>query len=228
MATSGGPNIVTDGLVLHLDAGSTKSYPGSGTTWYDLSGNGNTGTLINGATYNQSGFYDLDGVGDYINVSFTESNISWSAGFSWSTYVYINNLDNAYTGFMSTYVGPAGTATALKVLNSKFEFRSYGLEKITSSPNLLPLNSWIMLTAVWNPAGNYQLYENGELVQSSTAITSYTPSPGTSLKLGGGAYSMGAAADLNGRFAVAQIYNRALTPEEVLQNYNATKSRFNL
>ena len=68
MAYRNGPKIVTDGLVLCLDAAIGKSYPGSGTTWYDLSGNGNNGTIVN-ATFNSSnnGTIYLDGTDDYVN-----------------------------------------------------------------------------------------------------------------------------------------------------------------
>ena len=69
MALSHSPKIVTDGLVLCLDAANRKSYPGSGTTWFDLSGRGNHGTLINGPTYNSSGisYIQLDGVNDRVD-----------------------------------------------------------------------------------------------------------------------------------------------------------------
>ena len=61
-----GPNIVTSGLVLSLDAANTKSYPGSGTTWFDISGNNNHFTLFNSPTYNSLGYFELDGTNDYI------------------------------------------------------------------------------------------------------------------------------------------------------------------
>ena len=69
MAFNRGPKIVTQGLVLALDAASNNSYPGSGTTWKDLSGNNNTGTLVNGPTFSSAngGTFILDGSNDYIN-----------------------------------------------------------------------------------------------------------------------------------------------------------------
>jgi hypothetical protein len=69
LALSHSPSIVTDGLVLCLDAGNPKSYPGSGTTWTDLSGNGNNGTLVNGVGYSGSNLGSLvfDGSNDYVN-----------------------------------------------------------------------------------------------------------------------------------------------------------------
>ena len=69
MACHGGPDIVEDNLVLYLDAANTKSYPGTGTTWTDLSGNGVTGTLVNGATFNSGngGYIVFDGANDYVS-----------------------------------------------------------------------------------------------------------------------------------------------------------------
>jgi hypothetical protein len=77
MALSHSPSIVTDGLVLCLDAGNPKSYPGSGTTWTDLSGNGNNGTLVNGVGYSGDnlGSLSFDGVNDYYNRALTASEI---------------------------------------------------------------------------------------------------------------------------------------------------------
>ena len=71
MATKYSPKTVTDGLLLSFDAANTKSYPKSGTTWSDLSGNGNTGTLTNGPTFNSAngGSIVFDGVDDYVNVA---------------------------------------------------------------------------------------------------------------------------------------------------------------
>ena len=69
MSNNYGPKIVTDGLVLCLDAADQNSYPGSGNTWYDLSGNGNNGTLVNGVGYNSGNLGSLvfGGVDDYVN-----------------------------------------------------------------------------------------------------------------------------------------------------------------
>ena len=225
-------NIVRDGLVLYLDAANIKSYPGTGTVWNDLSGNGRNGTLINGVGYssNNNGILSFDGTNDYIDVPLSESQLNFSSGFTWSTFVYVNDIvDNPSTGFMSTYVGTtAGTASALKVENARFEFRSYGLNLINTSNNILPLQTWVMLTAVWNSSGSYQLYENDKLVRSGGAPTSYSPSTGNSLRIGGGAYSMGVAANLKGSLSISQIYSRALSVNEVQQNFNAMRGRYNV
>lgn len=232
MSLGHGASIVRNGLVLHLDAANKKSYPGAGTVWNDLSGNGNNGTLVNGVGYssNNSGILSFDGTNDYVDVPLSESQLNFSSGFTWSTFVYVNDIvNNPYTGFMSTYVGtPSGTASALKVQNASFEFRSYGLNLIIISGNILPLQTWVMLTAVWNSIGSYQMYENDKLVRSGSAPTSYSPSTGNSLRIGGGAYSMGAAANLKGSLSVSQIFNRALSAVEIQQNFNALRGRYGI
>jgi hypothetical protein len=84
MGVYAGPEINESGLVLCLDAGNTKSYPGSGTTWTDLSGNGNTGTLVNGPTYSSAngGSIVFDGSNDYIQTNFNYSLTSSNTEFT--------------------------------------------------------------------------------------------------------------------------------------------------
>ena len=80
MSLNHSPKIVTDGLVLCLDAASRKSYPGSGTTWFDRSGNGNNGTLTNGPTFSSDngGSIVFDGTNDYVNCGTTLGNFGTS------------------------------------------------------------------------------------------------------------------------------------------------------
>ena len=74
MALFQGKNLTSSNLVLHLDASNTKSYSGTGNTWYDLSGYGNNGTLNNGVLYNSyGGFFELDGSNDYIEIPHSTS-----------------------------------------------------------------------------------------------------------------------------------------------------------
>ena len=69
MAAHSGPDIIQDGLVFYVDAANTKSYPGSGTTWFDLSGNGKHATLTGSPTFNSAGYFDLDGTDDFAAVT---------------------------------------------------------------------------------------------------------------------------------------------------------------
>ena len=96
MACNAGPKIVNDGLVLAVDAASTKSYPGIGTDWYDRSGNGNDGTLTNGPTYeqkklgpNNSGLVFLDGVDDELTIAYN-SNLKLTQNNDWTVEFWMN------------------------------------------------------------------------------------------------------------------------------------------
>jgi hypothetical protein len=88
MSVAGGPDLIQDGLVLCLDAANTKSYPGSGTSWVDLSGNGNNGTLTNGPTFSSTngGNIFFDGTNDYVRVSST-SIIPGSSSFTFNIWL---------------------------------------------------------------------------------------------------------------------------------------------
>jgi len=87
MSIKDGPKIVTDGLILALDAGNRFSYPGSGTTWSDLSGNGYNGTLINGPTFS-NGAIVFDGTDDYVLINNGFTNLFKNKSY-WSTSIWI-------------------------------------------------------------------------------------------------------------------------------------------
>jgi hypothetical protein len=95
------PRTITDGLVLCLDAANPKSYPGSGTIWTDLSGNGNNGTLVNGVGYNSGNLGSLvfDGVDDVINLSSSSSIQNLTTNFTISTIVRTNVSGGHYSIF---------------------------------------------------------------------------------------------------------------------------------
>ena len=90
--------IVTSGLILNLDAGNASSYPGTGTTWTDLSGNNNNGTLVNGVGYSSSngGIMTFDGVNDFVNCG-NSSTFNQTNALTLSTWVKINSLSSTNT-----------------------------------------------------------------------------------------------------------------------------------
>jgi len=220
------PRIVTDGLVLALDAGNTKSYPGSGTTWYDLSGNGNNGTLTNGPTYSSvnGGSIVLDGTNDYINFSsfvnpYSETVIVWARSAT-------ENWDD--TGWISSSRAQNGHIIHPNAGAKSINF--YVIPEIVSYPSILsitPDDITIphMYCYTTNGSNLHQVYFDGSFIgQSTTNITrTLTPSPqrydvGFD-NAGGGRYG-------NGNIYYVMRYNRALTPQEIQQNYNALKTRF--
>ena len=219
------PSIVTNGLVLCLDAANVKSYPGSGTTWTDLSGRGNNGTLVNGVGYSGSnlGSLSFDGVNDTVNFgdvldiglsNWTVSTWIKSSTKHFGRIVAKNNLgsDGWWIG-----VSPAGSF-------------NIGIDTVWSPSSVYDYDTkgWINLVGVWNRSSFAVIYANtvnlGNIVdissKSSRNLQTSFNLRVSSRDAGGGYF--------NGNIAQASIYNRALTPQEIQQNFNATRSRFSI
>ena len=222
MGISYNPRIVTDGLVLALDAGNVKSYPGSGTTWTDLSGRGNTGTLTNGPTYNSAngGSLSFDGVNDAISLS----NITPTSGASFSAWIYINGSNSNYGSIFANWsdIG-GGTAYWIGTLiNDSTTIQVYFNGSLISNITSLPLNTWMLLTISHTGSickGYINAIERFSL--SSTLITS-TNNTSIGYDITRTNYPF------KGNIAQASIYNRALSAAEVSQNFNALRSRFSI
>jgi hypothetical protein len=211
--------IVTNGLVLALDAADKNSYPGSGTTWRDLSENGNNGTLTNGPTFNSTngGSIVFDGVDDYVNVN-SFANILPSNAYTKISWFYINSyLYNIISGGSSAQHAfwLAGT--------NKLNAGHNGNWSTVVSTTSLALNTWYFGAVTFNTTNGWVLYVNGIQESTSVSTTTFSGTGGVLI----GAYELGANV-FNGRISNALIYNRSLSASEILQNYNAQKSRFNL
>ena len=228
---SNGPTIVTNGLVLALDAGDRNSYPGSGTTWRDLSGNNNNGTLTNGPTFNSAnlGSIVFDGVDDYVLTPY-----SGSATSNYTFVVWYNPLSNVNTYALTRGRDGNGNGWSLTLGSDNSSGNRYraGVVKtdggtvgyVTYSTGSMVLNQWVHLTGVWISGNSINLYVNG-VFQSSVSIT------GTTLRTSNDGWVLGSIATSIYsalQAASAQVYNRVLTQAEILQNYNATKTRFGL
>ena len=228
MSVKGGPNTVLSGLVLELDAGNIKSYPTTGTTWFDKSGNANNGTLVNGPTFNTGslGSIVFDGTNDLIIKDTTFSGLP-SSQLSVFTWVKFNNI-NTYYELVAQGRTPSNYQGewVLGLQNSKilfFDYNSgYGFSETTSSTAVLA-NQWYYAGFVKNQtSGTFYLQGSQDGVVVGTDIT-YT---NTGYVIGGGYRD--SSFYLAGNIASVQIYNRALSASEVAQNYNAQKSRFGL
>lgn len=216
MALQHSPSIVTSGLVFCVDAANPRSYPGSSTAWYDVSGNGNTGTLINSPAYTSgiSGYFTFDGVDDYVNCGNNSS------------------LQQASAITMSAWVNPTSTTGLGNIMaknyNSGYRFRiDTGQLWWYVSGNAImggsvPNGSWSYCTVTGSSSG-LSAYVNGVLVASNSSA--FTPSaPGSGDLLIG---SLSAASEVfNGKIAMTSMYSRALSVTEILQNYNATRGRY--
>jgi hypothetical protein len=217
MSATLGPKIITSGCVLSLDAADKLSYKGSGTTWTDLSGNNNTGTLINGPTFSGGNMGNIvfDGTNDYVNCGNNGSLILTSGTV------------NVWMKTTSTAVGYQGIV--VKALNygiynygGNLLLYDWGADADRNSGISISDGNWRFITLRFssNSLNNATVYINGVLVYTTTM---YKTSDIYNLVIGTGDVSQ----PLPGSIGGVQIYNRSLSTTEVLQNYNATKSRFN-
>jgi hypothetical protein len=234
MATKYSPKIITNGLVLSLDAANNKSYPGSGTTWTDLSGNNNNGTLTNGPTFSSAngGHIVFDGTNDYLSLN-SALNFSTSTGFTicmflqkvnnqsgtaWN-YFYSNNsptieiggYGQTGTSFVFKDNTVANTEIGSQDIVSSWSYISFGTNASTRTSYIYTLNPTVgtVLTTSVGSVSN--------LTIGFERFFTTGPSGGPA----GTTY-------FRSKCATIQAYNRVLTSTEVLQNYNATKSRFGL
>jgi hypothetical protein len=248
MASLGGPNIITNGLLLALDAANNKSYPGSGTTWRDLSGNGNNGTLTNGPTFNSAngGSIVFDGTDD--STTFSGGTFNYAPGIlgsiSLEMWIYPTGPFTSYFseppttnlgGFLgqSYFNGSIGWGLGMYATSTNrywaFQVRNMGTIVQPTSENLaFNLNTWYHIVGSFNRNDFSRVYVNGNLIASlsSATLNGLTITPNINdARIGAG----GGPPFYSGcRIPIAMIYNRAISASEVAQNYNATKARFNL
>ena len=226
MATNYNPSIVTDGLVLCLDAANTKSYPGSGTTWTDISGKGNHGTLTNGPTFdsNNLGSIDFDGTNDQISCGLSGGPLNTSY-----TYIIWFKFDQ---GTRSPGSGRKDMLYGINYARPHFTFDREGdgkwgnyltkggssINSVKSTTSTWKNNKWFMIATTGNPTRD-RIYVDGVLeneVALSGAYTSWSTFN----------FSVANSQAFPGQIAVAQFFDRELTPEQIKQNFNALRGRF--
>jgi len=219
-----GPSIVRDGLVLYLDAANQKSYPGSGTTWKDLSGNGNNGTLINGPTFNSGngGSIVFDGVNDFI---ITSNTLTLSDSFDWTIQCWISSFQTNTGSRYLRFLGKNETISNFfffewnnRILSRNKTGGTFAFQSGFTPP--LPLNDELFLLTMTGNNGIMELYLNTN--KTSVNISLSGDLEFFDIMAERRRYSPG------GRLSTFFYYNRALTPQEIQQNYNATKSRYGL
>jgi hypothetical protein len=230
IATKG---IVQSGLVLNLDAGASTSYPGSGTTWTDLSGGGNTGTLTNGPTYSTAngGSIVFDGTNDYVVLSRpVQDDFTLSCWFK-TTQSLTSYTSGAFqwwqgAGLVDCEVGGIANDFGLSLNAAKVSFGVGGSSDTSiQSPLTYNDNVWHYAVATRiRSSGALVLYVDGTLVASGTGGTNSLTTP-TQLRIG----SLQTGINFfSGNIAQVSIYNRALSAAEVTQNFNALRGRFGI
>jgi hypothetical protein len=222
--------IVKDGLVLDLDAAKKDSYPTTGTTWSDISGNSYTGSLTNGPTFNSlnGGSIVFDGTNDYVdcgnilNLAFNNATI-----FAWIKTTA--NQDYAAIAGKPWFGSKAGrysihtrTGGALGII-----IQGSGNVEATSTTGLINTGNWVHVVGVINRSTGVTAYVNSIQVATTAGDTSAT-NFSTTDSFTVGYYSNNGSGYFNGNISQVQFYNRALSAAEVLQNYNASKGRYGL
>lgn len=207
--------VSTEGLSLWLDAGNAASYPGTGTIWYDLSGNGNNATLLNGVAYdsNNMGTLLLDGIDDYAvgNISgFTNGQ-----GFTSITWFKLSRINKE-----QHLTNLKGNVQFYASVSNKLGTSSYGYLFGTTTINA---GTWYMAAMTKKTSGEAALYLNGVLESTGTL-----PSYGNASQYYVGEFVGGGDYYLKGNIAISQIYNKDLSQNEIQQIFNATKMRFGL
>ena len=213
---------ITDGLVLDLDGNNIPSYPHNGTTWHDLSGESNNGTLTNGPTFDSNGAIVFDGSDDYIDLGSPSSLTlngggtitalcKWDSynGSSWSNTI----IGKGYGGWAAHHYILFKASNTNKILFSVSNGSSY-LNGSGPYTRNIPLNQWFYVTATWDSTVK-KIYYNGNLEASvnSTIMPISSTAPVSIGRTGTNGYY------LDGGINSLNLYNRALTQDEILQNY---------
>jgi hypothetical protein len=233
MAEIHGPKIVRDGLILNLDAADINSYPGSGTAWNDVSGNGFNGTLINGPTFSDRSIV-FDGTNDYMTTYTTPPSLQGDPNFTVCSWMKRTANAGGNTGTWGLSGDGNGINSWWNENANEITIDTWGQATFTTGVTY-PLNEWVF--AAWQKISGPMTRANCILWRN---LVSYTGTQLTILRPENVAPNIG-----NNGVNIARIsqtystptpiqvgkfwiYNRVLSAQEVQQNYNATKPRFGL
>jgi hypothetical protein len=224
------PSIVMNNLVLCLDAGNSKSYPGSGTTWYNLIPGGVNGTLTNGPTYSSAngGSIVFDGVDDYVNtVTATSLGIN-SASTSFSISVWFKTTGTGEYYLFDNFNG--SNDISLRIDGGKLEV--YLKPTISGRINAVQFgsgynnNAWHNFTITWNGPSVLTAYADGINIGTNTTTLSGSFETNAAFRIGRRPTNNPLV--FPGNISNVSVYNRALTAAEIQQNFNATRSRYSI
>lgn len=214
---------VKDGLLMYLDAGNSASYSGSGTTWFDISGNNRNMTLFNGVGYDSvdGGRLIFDGFNDYAQIS--NCGISTGANVAHTIEMWVNFNVIVSTRWWLALLGTygAGAHHWIGVSATGTQFGAFGGSPQTV-PNLIGTNTWLQICGTFSGSTLTTYVNSANPVVGTGSGFNFTSSNFTiGLRLGTENY-------YNGRVAITRLYNRALTAGEVQTNFAANRERFGL
>lgn len=232
MGVSYSPKIVTDGLVIALDAANQKSYTETGTVWKDLSGNGNNGTLVNSPTFDSgnNGSISFDGVNDSVTIPFNASTMNFSQAQTICMWLQPATGSNSLrrNPYNQAY---GGSGTITHEPNGIFNY-FFGTHGGNSSPyagrgsgfTVVP-NELAFITVTRSQSLNLcRWYKNGQAGNFGNAGGYSSTNNGSSPILIANGYTN----EFLGNIFYTVIYNKYMEQDEILKNYNATKGRFGL
>jgi hypothetical protein len=226
--------IVTNGLIVNYDAAQLRSYSGSGSTWNDISGNNNNGTLINNPTFSTGfgGNFLFNGTNQSVSIPITTPTTNQGSLCFWIRYL---NGNVTICCFSDTVLGPINSYTSTLYINASAQLVGYTYDpsvapaqKYVTDSNAMIVGGYYYCALTWQNGigntGNLSVSLNG-LTKSSVAITSNTIQNIFYIATKTGLSGVNA---FNSNIYCAQLYNRSLTTSELTQNYKAIKSRFGL
>ena len=253
---NGGPgNIVTNGLILYLDAANYLSYTSGSTTWRDLSSNNLSGSLVNGPTFSSAngGSIMFDGVNDYVNLGNNPSLQFGTGSFTLNVWINLENTSSSDTilvkrqpvdpfNMVQIIIGTLfvegngfninpSKKISFMLWNGGSNFPSPNGGFVATTTNDILDGNWKNITLT-RTSGSVVLYVNA-ISQSVSILYDFGTRTLANISVTGSNWAAGAvpeipAAFISGSLSTIQMYNRALTAQEILQNYNAQKSRFGL
>jgi hypothetical protein len=228
------PSVVipTSGLTLYLDAGATDSYPESGTTWYDLSGNANHGTLTNGATYNSAngGSIQFDGVNDYI--SFASVNNMPTGNTNYTIICFMKKDTTPRRDGMIGY----GTLSGRRYLGFRTKGSpaegdgvvTYWYAADFQTFDTLSTNTWYSMVSNWdNSAFQREMFINDTSIGTNTPSGNHNVDVQSNMVVGATDVTGTVPDDyMDGNISVMIVYNRVLNNTDLTSIWNSFKGRY--
>jgi len=233
MGLSYNPSSVSDGIVLYLDAANPRSYAGTGTTWYDISGNSNNATFVDSPTYLSvpQPYFNFDGSNDYMRIVRSPS-MSPTSGLTQEVWFNFTSIPNAVVfiglqygaSFQNSYALFKESSLLYGGVNTSGSLSSIGI----GTTNLVG-NRWYHFVHTYD-GSTQKLYLNGVLMTTGSQSGSIQYDVNNTRVLIGAddnsGYNAGAGAFHSGKISQVRIYNRGLSATEVLRNYNAQRKRY--
>lgn len=226
MAITYGPKVITNGLVFCVDAANSRSYPGSGSSWNDIMGTGQIGTLTNGTTFS-NGAMVFDGSNDYVTFgsSFTSLDLisksfqCWIKKTSNGSYGVIDkDFDNGGANY-------GGWGLWIQSNNKLWWWNHANLDLLDDGSLTVSNNTWTNVAVAYNNSSkSASFYINGVLNSTKTnALIVEKASTGQNLLIGA---TRAGGSNFPGSISIVQAYNRVLTANEISQNFLALRGRY--